>query len=179
MRNDILGPVFILLVASGLGAGYFVGAGSNRAGTTTTIVSTTTWIPPPQYPFSLISAMPVHDSQFNSSYGAFLAFNVTVRNLAAMPVYYEDLCGTSLSLDVVPSSAVSPVVSPLPLMGCRTGPRPILPGATVSIFTPVNSKYVLKIVQHGTFVANLSLGWGWTDSSVVQATAFVVPFTIP
>lgn len=179
MKKAILGAILALLVAGSLGIGFLAGFSTRQTTTTTTMTSTTMTIPTNSsfYPFSLISAQPVHNLQYNSSYGGYLAFNLTVRNVANSPVYYEDLCGSSLSLGVIPSSAVKVVRSPYPLKSCPVAPKAIPPGASESILSPVNSQYVLEIVQRGTLLANLTLGWNWTDQAPSQATTFLVSFS--
>jgi hypothetical protein len=138
-----------------------------------------------QNPFIFVSATPVNghegcyycEGDFSPSYGNFLAFNLTLRNGSEEPVYYYDMCGTSLCLSVTPSSAVVSAYTPYGLYSCPEGPRAMNPGETQSIFAPANSPTLLRLVQRGTFTANLTLIW-WHTNGPQETATYLSTFTV-
>lgn len=165
----MLGVLLVLIMAGSISLGYLAGISGREVSMS---ISYSILTGPPQYPFSLISAQPVRTSEFNSSYEGFLGFDITVRNVANATVYYEDLFGSSLGLRILPSAAVHLVPSPYPLKSCPVSPKSIQPGASESIITPVNSARVLQVVQRGSFVANLTLGWDRSEGAISNGTSF-------
>ncbi|HYC11280.1 MAG TPA: hypothetical protein VEC02_01270 [Nitrososphaerales archaeon] len=200
MRSSVVAVTLAILVAGSLGAGYLAGVGNRQTITSTayslstststsiqtvavtstrthgtTVISVTS----SPYPFLLESARSIHSLDYNASNGGYLVFNLTVRNMADVPVYIWDSCSTSLGLSVIPSSGAALVRNPYGSSGCALmATKAIQPGAMEYLSTPLNHPSIIMLVRTGTFVANLTLSWGWNSSSITHSTTFFVPFTV-
>ena len=130
--------------------------------TSTTITTTTT--SPPVYPIQILSVQTIPE---NPNIGDTLDFNVTVRNVGNVPVYYGGGAASTLSATYSNTSIFGDPVSACSSNGFLATLNSM---QSSSVYLACSNR---QLISTGVTVANLTFAWGYDTSQFNNSISFL------